>query len=345
MASILRYCVALPKKQCNTGTGSLDLAYITPSLIVCSMPTSNIIKGWYRIWLKDLLDFLYEKHNSDWRIWNFQAEQTGYDDHEVFGKVEHFPFPDHNPPPFEMLPQIVCSIESHLMQSKNNVAILHCKAGKGRSGTVACAYLIMKFKMTFDQATQVFTSSRMRLSFGEGVSINSQRRYLRYTHDYVHVLNQQYKPIHIEIDEIKIYGQLYKDIDLKIARYTEGSRVISNIYQFNQNEVVDRTSAVVIFKPQQGRIVLSADICVMAQRTKVVGGKLPIIHSSAYMWFNVFFETYGSTEGFDFCQTNGRIEVPWKEMDGYKGTSNRGSELFEKIEVYWHVTKGSPQLD
>ena len=82
----------------------------------------------------------------------------------------------------------------------------------------------------------------------------------------------------------------------------------------------------------------------MTQRTKVVGGKLPIIHSSAYMSFNVFFETYGSIEGFDFCQINSR-SVPWKEMDEYKGTSKRGSELFEKIEVYWHVTKGSLQLN
>lgn len=344
MASILRYCVAMPKKQCKTDAGSLDLAYITPNLIVCSMPTSDVIKGWYRIWLKDLLEFLHQKHNSAWHIWNFQAEPTGYGDHEVFGKVDHFPFPDHNPPPFEMLPQIVCSIESHLVQNKNNVAILHCKAGKGRSGTVACAYLIMKFKMTFDQATQVFTNSRMRSAFGEGVSINSQRRYLRYTHDYVHVLNQQYKPINVEIDAIKIYGHLYEDIYLKIAKYTKGGCVISDLYEFSQNDVVDRTSAVLVFKPQR-LIVLPADICVMTQRTKVVGGKLPIIHSSAYMWFNVFFETYGSIEGFDFCQINGRIEVPWKEMDGYKGTSKRGSELFEKIEVYWHVTKGSLQLN
>lgn len=342
MAFFLRYCVAIPKKQHHEGSSTLDLAYITPKIIVCSMPTSNVIKSWYRIWLEDFLQFLNNKHGSAWRIWNLQAEPTGYADQEVFGKVEHFPFPDHNPPPFEMLPQIVCSIESHLLQSRDNVAVLHCKAGKGRSGTVACAYLMMKFKMTFDEATQVFTKTRMRSSFGEGVSINSQRRYLKYIHDYVHFLGQQYEPIKIEIVMIKIHGHVYEDIELSVAKYEKGGRIIRKYYQFSESDVVDRTQSHIILKPQQRRCLLPTDVCVMARHKKVMGGKFPIVHSNAYMWFNVFFETYGSTKGFDFGQTKGRIEVLWKDMDGFKGTSKRGLDLFEKIEVYWHVTKRTP---
>lgn len=337
MASIIRYCTAAPKKQFFTGSSTLDMAYITPNLIVCSMPTSNVIKGWYRIWLKDLLAYLNEKHGySNWRIWNLQAEQTGYGDEEVGGKIEHYPFPDHNPPPFELLPQIVCSLNAYLTESSQHVAVLHCKAGKGRSGTVASAYLMMKFKMTFDQATQVFTNMRMRPSFGQGISITSQRRYLKYFHDFVHVLNCQYKPIDIYIDEIKVYRQVYQELDLKLARYQENGKSITCVYQFNESDVVTKTPDYTLLKPA-GTVVLPADICILTQHAMVVGGTLPIVHSSAYSWFNAFFETYGSAQGFDFSQVYGKFTVRWCDLDGFKGTSKKGSELFDKIEVCWKV--------
>lgn len=40
-------------------------------------------------------------------IWEFRAEGTGYPDEEVRGRVRHWPWPDHHPPPFKLVPGIV----------------------------------------------------------------------------------------------------------------------------------------------------------------------------------------------------------------------------------------------
>lgn len=341
MASILRYCVAVPKKQYFTGSSTLDLAYIAPNLIVCSMPTTDYVKGFYRMWLPDLLDFLEEKHPGDWRIWNFQAEKSGYGDGEVGGHVEHFAFPDHNPPPFEMLPLIVSSINKFLNSAPNKVAVLHCKQGKGRSGTIACAYLMAAYNMTFEQVTGVFTKNRMRPKFGQGISILSQRRYLRYMHDFVHVLNHQYRPIEVQINEVKIWRSVYGDIDVRFCKYSESGTSIVSVYEFSEADVAHRSPECIVLSPRVP-LRLPADICMSFQHALMVGGTIPVVHSSAYTWFNTFFETYGCPEGFDFRQTQGAKRLAWNDLDGFKGTQKKGSVLFEQIEVCWSVAKGVP---
>jgi len=45
-------------------------------------------------------------------------------------------------PPLAVLPLVAREIHSYLRGSKDRVAVLHCKAGKGRSGTMACSYLM-----------------------------------------------------------------------------------------------------------------------------------------------------------------------------------------------------------
>ena len=341
MASILRYCVAGPKKQYFTGTSTLDMAYITPNLIVCSMPTSSYIKGWYRMWLADLLEFLDEKHRDNWRIWNLQSEATGYGDEEVFGRIEHFPFPDHNPPPFELLPRIVKSIDKYIGANKEHVAVLHCKAGKGRSGTVACAYLMIQFRMTFREATEVFTKIRMRPAFGQGISILSQRRYLKYLHDYVHLLNQQYHGIEVQIEAVKVWHQASEDIGMRLARYRGGGASVISDYEFSGRDIVKQEGAFTVLVPGR-KVVMPADVCVQVEHSVMVGRTIPVVHSSAYMWFNAFFEVYGSAEGFDFERNKCVMRVSWRDMDGFKGTHKRGSALFDRLDIYCRVARGVP---
>ena len=62
----------------------------------------------------------------------------------------------------------------------DRVAVVHCKAGKGRSGTAAVSYLIAEEGWTAEAALARFTERRMRRGFGSGVSIPSQRRTINY---------------------------------------------------------------------------------------------------------------------------------------------------------------------
>ena len=143
MKSFLRSLVALPKQSHYDPTSSqyFDLSYVTSQIIVCSGPVSLSIESFYRHPIADLVKFLDVNH--DWHIFNFRGEGPGYSDGEVRGKVSHYPFPDHQPLTITMMKNFVEEIEKFL-ESERNVAVLHCKAGKGRSGMMACAYLLSK---------------------------------------------------------------------------------------------------------------------------------------------------------------------------------------------------------
>lgn len=90
---------------------------------------------------------------------------------------------DHFPPPFDILQEVVDDMGQFLAKDNNHVCVLHCKMGKGRSGTICVAYL-MKFKnISFEDSMEMFTRGRFKRIVTQGVTIKSQLRYLRY-HQY-----------------------------------------------------------------------------------------------------------------------------------------------------------------
>jgi protein-tyrosine phosphatase len=56
--------------------------------------------------------------------------------------VANYPFYDHQAPPFERLIAFCKDASEWLNKEDQNKVVVHCKAGKGRTGTVICALLL-----------------------------------------------------------------------------------------------------------------------------------------------------------------------------------------------------------
>ncbi|KAK5135637.1 hypothetical protein LTR08_004938 [Meristemomyces frigidus] len=236
MASILRQIIASPRLRHTEA--DLDLCYVTDNIIATSGPSSSYPQVAYRNPTKDLVKFLDAKHGNDWSIWEFRAEGTGYPDEEVYGRVRHYPWPDHHPPPFALVPLIMASMKQWLRgedaEGKGRVVVVHCKAGKGRSGTMACSYLISEEGWSPADAVARFTERRMRPGFGPGISIPSQQRTIRYVDRWTRH-GKAYVERPVEVAELHVWG-LRDGVKIAVEGYVEEGKVIKNFHTFHSTE-------------------------------------------------------------------------------------------------------------
>ncbi|KAL9116596.1 MAG: hypothetical protein Q9187_006878 [Circinaria calcarea] len=244
MASLLRQIVAGPRLR-NPEAG-LDLCYVTENIIVTSGPSSTYPQRAYRNPTDSLVKFLDYKHKTHWSIWEFRAEGTGYPDSEVHGRIRHYPWPDHHPPPFAIIPNIMASMRNWLRDpdaaADGRVVVVHCKAGKGRSGTVACSYLISEEGWKAEDALSRFTERRMRVGFGAGVSIPSQLRWVSYVDRWTKY-GKMYVERQVEILEVHAWG-LRDGVKVSIQGFVDEGRTIKTFHVFDKQEriLVDNTT-------------------------------------------------------------------------------------------------------
>jgi len=237
-----------------------------------STPASSFPKTLWRNPAEDVKKFLEANHRDMWRVWSLRGEGSDYLDKDLDGKgmllqmdmkvmvVEHFGWPDHHPPPFEYIQPLLESIHSHLESSEKATAVLHCKgyslsrlmlisAGKGRSGTIAVSYLVTFEDWPSSKALKHFTTQRMR--FGEGVSIPSQRRWVRYVELWAKKLGNQYTQGTVEITKIQFWGMKIGDggdkLEVGIAGFVDGqhpgAKTVNKIHVFQDSEVWNSSCA------------------------------------------------------------------------------------------------------
>lgn len=119
-------------------------------------------------------------------------------------------------------------------KKKKRVVVVHCKAGKGRSGTVSCSYLISEEGWTAEDALARFTERRMRPKFGAGVSIPSQLRWISYVDRWTKG-GKKFFDRPIEIVEIHVWG-LRNGVKVDIEGFAEEGKKIQVFHTFKKEE-------------------------------------------------------------------------------------------------------------
>lgn len=78
-------------------------------------------------------------------------------------------------------------LQAYLLKDPKNVAAVHCKAGKGRTGVMICCYLVFSgFSKSAYEALVYYGKIRTKdSSKGHGVTIPSQIRYVYYFEHYI----------------------------------------------------------------------------------------------------------------------------------------------------------------
>ena len=179
-ANFFKRLVSKQKRRFQDSNFDLDMSYITDKVIAMGFPSTGM-EVMYRNSLSDIIKFFHVRHNDEVKVYNLCLEKDRIYNKDVFpnSKVGLFPATDHNPSPIKLILEFCIDLCLYLIKNPKGVAAVHCKAGKGRTGVMICSYLVFSgLCQTSEKAFRYY--ARVRTKNNTGVTIASQKRYIKY---------------------------------------------------------------------------------------------------------------------------------------------------------------------
>ena len=175
-SNIVKSLVSQDKTRFCYDGFDLDLTYITTNIIAMGFP-SSAIEGIYRNSMGEVKAFFGKRHPNHYKVYNLCDDKTYAKD--CFYRQGYFPFKDHEAPPLNLIRPFCEDAKQFLDEDPQNVIAVHCKAGKGRTGTFICCLLL--YMNIFETAEEcLLYYGLMRVGTVKGVTVPSQIRYVHY---------------------------------------------------------------------------------------------------------------------------------------------------------------------
>lgn len=172
-----RKAVSGSKKRYKQDGFDLDLAYVSPRIIVHGFPATGL-EHIYRNPRLEIRRFMDDRHKDHYKMFNFCCEPgRGYDPEIYYGRVERYPFKDHHTPPLETMVAFANSAKAYLDADPDNVVNMHCKAGKGRAGLMCCVLLVRSGTAQSALAAMDLYDNN-RVTNKKGLTVISQRKFV-----------------------------------------------------------------------------------------------------------------------------------------------------------------------
>lgn len=284
---LMKKLVSKNKKRFEQDGFSLDLAYITERIIAMGFPSMGV-EGSYRNHVDEVVRFFETRHMNRYKVYNLCSEKT-YDTTVFEGRVESYPFDDHNPPPLEMMRPMCLSVDAWLKEHPDNVVAIHCKAGKGRTGCMIVAYLLhMGMFATAEEALEFY--GKQRTYDGKGVTIRSQQRYCHY---FAANLGLSRPLLYLSLTKIRI-------VDCPPAAYTYIVKIRNNnTLVSSEGEVADADNGGSMVEFNIGGLRVAGDVLITVVRRKLGQGGALFKKSEGnekvcHFWWNTCFHPEAS---------------------------------------------------
>ncbi|XP_037383135.1 phosphatidylinositol 3,4,5-trisphosphate 3-phosphatase TPTE2-like isoform X4 [Talpa occidentalis] len=196
LEKVTRRMVSENKRRYKKDGFDLDLTYVTERIIAMSFPSSGR-QSFYRNPIKEVARFLDTKHQNHYRVYNLCSERA-YDPKFFHYNVHRILIDDHNVPTLSEMMAFSMEVEEWLTEDKENIVAIHCKGGKGRTGTMVCVCLITSgIFVTAQDSLFYFGERRTDKSSSakfQGVETPSQNRYVGYFADVKNIYKMTLPP-------------------------------------------------------------------------------------------------------------------------------------------------------